>query len=400
MKTFTVKTRDKNGKLSVVTTQAENENAARSLVQKRDVLITSVKEVKSSLISLNTSNKAKPASILSLLRELRTIIEAGIPISEAMKMVEERPSDKALGAALKDVNAEVLRGKSLPDALALHSHVFEPALITTFRIGLSSGGLSGALVRYETDLNLRQELAKKFRKALAYPAFLLALLVFVLAILFLVILPNFVDLYSEFGADLPWATKALISVVDSFPIWAAGFCIVFAVTWLGTRALGATPKGRLWLDTAKLNIPLSGSILRDGQLAQISSSLSLLLFSGMPLKEAVQLVGAEFPNSVMKHKLTEIGTGLAAGQKFSDQLSSHTLLDGTALNLIKAGERTGSLDSMLHHVSKMYEQQLSDRVDFVTSLIEPALMVLVGGIIGVIVVVVYLPIFGVTNVIN
>ncbi len=400
MKTFRIKARDAAGRLVTETRKGLSGSHLRDELQKEGLLVSSLREQRGSVGEIVARNRVKPASILAMLRELRTIIEAGISVIEALGMVKNRPNDLQLSTALHDVTEDVRRGTALPDALRNRPDIFEPALATTFQIGMSSGGLAAALERYESDLAMRLELARKFRKAMAYPVFLLCLLVIVLVVLFLFILPNFVELYSEFGADLPASTQVLINTVETAPLWGGGLLAVMAAIWLGRKFAMQTDRGKLWLDRVSLQVPIFGRLRHEGHMAQIASGLSLLLYSGMPLKSALGLVRDNLPNSYLAGKLGEVENGVATGKRFSDLARDNGFFPGAGEGLIQAGERTGALDRMMHHVAKLHEQELSDRVDVVTSLIEPIMMVLVGGVIGVIVITVYLPIFGVSDVIQ
>ncbi|UWQ00400.1 type II secretion system F family protein [Aliiroseovarius crassostreae] len=404
MKSFEVTARDATGKEVVSTRQAPSKDRLRQTLLTEGLLVSCIREQRVWRFWRRTSGTRRKSlrenGILSLLRELRTILGAGLSVTEALSMVETRPNNAPLTQALRDINQEVRRGKPLAQAVRERPHMFEPALATTLQIGMSSGDLDMALERYETDLSTRIELRRKFRKAMTYPLFLLGLLAVVLVVLFTLILPNFVDLYSEFGAELPWATQFLIRAVETTPLWGGAIIAGTGLSWLGMNLLGRTTSGRRWLDQITLSFPLYGPLQREGYMVQLASGLSLLLHSGMPLKSAIDLMANTLPNTVLVAALHQIGAGLNTGRRFSDLCHENGLFTGAGEGLLRAGERTGALAQMLHHIARLHEQDLGDRVDVVTSLIEPVLMVLVGAVIGVIVIVVYLPIFGITNVIG
>jgi type II secretory pathway component PulF len=400
MKSFSVKARDSGGNVVDLNRQAVSEKELSSSLAKEGYFVTEVKSADRISWKDFSNRKVKSRSVFGMLRELRTILAAGIPVNEALLMVEKRPDDPVLSDALRKVNQEVRRGKSLPIAMGEHPEAFEPALAMTIEIGISSGGLVAALERYEADLTLRMELARKFRKAMVYPIFLLGLLVVVLAVLFIAILPNFVELYSEFDAELPLATQVLIRGVETAPIWGGALLASALFLWLILRITRGTKKGGYWLDAMALRIPVLGRMKLSGYMIQMASSLSLLLYSGMPLRSALSLVSENIDNQFLERKLVTIKEGMTSGKRFSELANDQGFFTGSGEGLLRAGERTGSLDHMLYHTAHLYEQELNDQVDFVTSLIEPGMMVIVGGLIGMIVIVVYLPIFGVTNVVQ
>jgi type IV pilus assembly protein PilC len=170
--------------------------------------------------------------------------------------------------------------------------------------------------------------------------------------------------------------------------------------WLGFRILKGTQKGGYWLDSMALRIPIFGQMRLSGYMIQMASSLSLLLYSGMTLRAGLNIMRENIDNRFLERKIAIMADGLSSGKRFSELTNEQGFFTGSGQGLLRAGERTGTLDQMLHHVAQLYEQDLNDRVDFVTSLIEPGMMVIVGGLIGMIVIVVYLPIFGVTDVVQ
>ena len=400
MKKFDITARDLSGKLVKMTWEGPSAGHMRQMAQSKNLLVTHVIEQSQPLSAHLFKRRISPKSILLLLREIGTIVGAGVPVTEALVMVQDRPDDPSLTTTLHEINEDIKRGKPLAEAFSLHPEVFEPALVTTFQIGMSSGELGPALARYQRDLSMRVELSRKFRKVMIYPLFLLGLLALVLVVLFIFILPNFVDLYAEFDAELPRPTQILIRMVETAPIWFTMAMGLWLGAWLTHRFAKQTFRGKRWLDRISFKIPIFGKLKNESQMAQIASSLSLLLQAGMPLKSAVNLVRSNFSDTFLIDQLAQIEIGLSSGKRFSELTKQNGLFLGPSQGLIEAGERTGALDQMLEQVAKLHEDVLNERVDFVTALVEPIMMVLVGGVIGIIVITVYLPIFGVTNVIE
>lgn len=400
MKSFSFSARDRRGRTVKDTRQAISKEQLETQLKSNGLLISSIKEEKRAFANHLPKKRVKLTEILVFLRELSTITAAGIPITEAISMIKERPASPGLSAALHSVDEDVRRGKPLPVAIAEHDQIFEAQLATTIQIGMASGNLTDALERYQRDLKMRAELARKFRKAMAYPLFLLGLLVVVLVVLFTLILPNFVNLYAEFGAELPRATQLLLRTVETAPLWIGILCAIALSLFALIKGLAKSTSGRLWLDQLRLKTPVFGKLHRLELLAHSASSLSLLLYSGMPLRSALNLLRTGLPNARFAQKIKLVEVGLEAGARFSTLSLQHDLFSGSGAGLIRAGERTGTLDNMLQHTANLYEQELNDQVDVVTSLIEPIMMVIIGGVIGLIVITVYLPIFGVSNVIQ
>lgn len=400
MQIFRYRVRNLNGEVTTGKREANSAAALSAVLAKEGYVVEQISGGSGMSLLALRSKGVRTRDMLNFLRELRVVEAAGININEALKMVEVRHGSQQLTTALKELNGEIRQGRSLWQAAELQPSVFEPELVMTFRIGVTSGQLAAALERYENDLTMRQDLAQKLRRAIAYPAFLVGLLAVVLVILFLFILPSFVSLYDDFDSELPWATQMLLNIVDAAPIWIT-VCILlgiaFALTWSQLRQRTG---GRRMTDQFVLRLPLFGPIVRDGTRGRAASSLALLLLSGMPLQSCLVVVAGSLQNSVFAERLKQAAQELKSGKNFSTIVKETDLFGTSSQSLIRAGEKTGALGGMLSHVSKLHQTELSHRVALVATLIEPLLMVVVGSIIGVIIVVVYLPIFGVTDVIQ
>ena len=349
---------------------------------------------------MGRSRNVKLGALMTFVREFRALIGAGMPVARALALLEARKDDQLLGAAVAAVRVRVERGEALDQAMASHPQVFDSLVRATVRAGNATGRLEEALDRLLGFLTLRHQLRRKINRALAYPVFLLVLLAVVLALLMLFVLPRFAELYEEFGADLPWMTQILMTAVRAAPVAIpVGLAAIFCFALLA-RAWASRPAARLGLDALKLRLPITGRIARDLGLVQISFMMSLLLRAGMPVREALDFAAASLPNRFQAQRLERVAAAVTSGRGIGDALSEQALYPDLSQSLLVAGEAAGDLDRLFGEVAKLHEDALEDRLARVIALIEPAMMLVVGIVLGAVIVAVYLPIFGISSVIE
>lgn len=346
------------------------------------------------------SRRVRPAALLAFVRELRHLLAAGLPATQALRILEARRDDPALAAAVGGMREKVERGLALDVAAAGHPGAFDSLFRASLRAGALTGRLPDTLARLERFLVLRAALRSRIRGAMTYPAFLLALLAVVVAILMLFVLPRFAELYAQFGEDLPLATRLLMGAAEAAP-WALPLAAAAAVTVaLAARRALARPTPRRWADRTILGLPVLGPVARHLQIVQSATMLSMLLAAGTPLREALGLAAGSVGNAVVADRLREAEAGVAHGRALSDCLEGGGLMPPGSLSLVRAGEAAGSLPEMLDAVATLHEQELEDRLGRLLALIEPAMMLLVGVVLGAVIITVYLPVFGISGVIR
>ena len=343
---------------------------------------------------------AKLSALMTFIRELRALVSAGIPVAQALAQVENRRDDAALAAAIMSTRTQVERGIALETAMSAHPLVFDALTRATVRAGTASGDLDTALDRLLAFLTIRHQLQRKIRQALVYPFFLLALLGVVLVVLMLFVLPGFADLYADFGADLPMPTQMLMSAVRIAPVAIPALLLgglgLITLVKLWLRA----PEARLFYDNLRLVLPVAGTVNRHFGLVQISFMMSMLLRSGSTLRDAVAMTADSLNNTHQRRLLVDVGAGINAGHALKDGLRSAGLYPELSQSLLAAGEQAGDLDRMFGEVAKLHEEALDEQLSRVIALIEPVMMLLVGGILGAVIISVYLPIFGISGVVE
>ncbi len=349
---------------------------------------------------LGRRSVVRPQAFLLLVQELVSLTRAGLPLAEVLALAADRPGEPALAQVLVRVLADVRSGQLLSQACAAHPEVFDGTFLTAVRTGEKTGELSAVLARYQEFLRRQVALRKKVAQAMAYPMFLLVALAVILGVMFAFVMPRFVSMYANFGAQLPLPTRWLLAVVEHFPIVALlAFALGAFLLW-GWRFLMARPAGRLYVDHWRLRLPVLAEATRTAALAQLARSLAMLLAGGTPLVEALRAVHESFPNRAYALRLAEVTARVTQGESLATAMRTAGVMPETALKMLQIGEASGSLDRMLAEMAQYYEEALEGRLARLMALIEPALVLLMGLMIGGIIIVMYLPIFNLAEVIR
>ena len=356
--------------------------------------------LKRSGFGLPSRKRIKPESFLLLNQEFTALLRAGLPIPEALRLAADRPDSPQLSQVLRQVEEAVRGGMSLSEACALHSEVFDGLYLAALRTGEKTGSLPQVLAKYQVNLRHRVELMRKVGHALAYPAFLLVTLLVILSVLFVFVLPRFVALYADFGAQLPAPTRALIGLVEMMPYVAPLLVLLGFGGWIFWLRLLRDEAMRIRIDIFKERMPLLGGIYQHTASAQLARTLGTLLSGGTTLVEAMQITAESLPNRYRARLLNEVRRQVMEGVSLAAAMASTRIMTSTAVKMIEVGEAGGGLEDMLTEVAVFHEEALSNSLTRMMSLIEPILMLLMGVFVGGIIIVMYLPIFYIVDVVK
>jgi type IV pilus assembly protein PilC len=345
-------------------------------------------------------NAVRPERFLLLVQELLSLMRAGLPLPEVLALAADRPGDPALGLVLSRVLSDVRAGMLLSQACAVHPDIFDGLFLAALRTGEKTGELPAVLARYQESLRRQVALRKKISQALAYPVFLLIALSVILGVMFAFVMPRFVSMYANFDAKLPAPTQWLLAAVANFPIIALASGVIGAATLFGWRSYSMNPTGRLQIDQWKLRAPLVGDAARTAAIAHLARSLATLLAGGTPLVEALRTVQESFPNRAFALRVADVAERVTQGESLAKAVRAAKLMPETAIKMLQVGEASGGLDRILAEVAQFYEDALESRLGRIMALIEPALVLLMGIMIGGIIIVMYLPIFNLAEVIR
>jgi type IV pilus assembly protein PilC len=377
---------------------AESEHGLRQELSVRGLLVQQI-QLAGGRASFRR-DRITPQQFALFNQEFMALMRAGLTVPDALALAGDRPESPALGRVLQRVLADVRNGMLLSQACALHPEAFDRLFIAGLRTAEKTGDLPGVLARHHSYMRHRLALRKKVSQALTYPMFLLVALAIILAVLFVFVLPRFVAMYADLGAELPWPTRVLMAIVQHMYLIGPLLVACIALTTWGLKKWTAAEQGRRRLHGWCDRLPWFGELLRISTASQLARSLSTLLAAGTPLVEAMRTVTQAIDNQLFLDRLEAATRQVSDGQSFAAAARATKLLPPLAARMVEVGEASGGLDSMLAEVALFYEEALDSRLTRVMSLLEPVLMLLMGVIIGGIIIVMYLPVFHVADIIQ
>ena len=326
-------------------------------------------------------------------QELLALIKSGLPILRVWDLLIDRAGHPGFRQVLREVKEDIRSGASASEALAKHSSYFPNLYVATIKAGEQSGNLSEVLQRYVAYLKLMIGLRQKMTKAISYPIFLIVIGVAVIGFLVAYVMPTFVSVYGETGKTLPWATQLLLQLVAHAEVWGLATMIALAGLILGMRSYYATAAGQLMIDRLILTLPLVGTIAVKHNTVQFTRTLGTILAGGTPIVDALQGARAAVSNRFISSRLAGAVEEIREGTTLADALERCQILPKLVIEMLSVGEETGALEAMLKDAAEFYESDLDTQLGQLTTWMEPALLLVMGVLVGGIVIVMYLPVF-------
>ena len=389
---------DRKGNKVKGKSMAANEAAVKADLRRQGVVPSRIRKQKKGMFSGGGS--ISPGDIAIFMRQLATMLAAGIPLVQSFEIVGTGHENAAMQKLILAIKSDVEGGSSLNEALAKHPLYFDDLVLNLVEAGEQAGALETLLDKIATYKEKTEALKKKIKKALTYPAAVLVVAFVVTTILLIFVIPAFEDLFKGFGADLPTFTRMVIDL--SVFVRAQGWIIAFGAG----MAIGAffyfkkrSRAMRHWLDRMSLKIPIIGGILQKAAIARYARTLSTMFAAGVPLVEALESVAGATGNIVYEVGVLQMRDEVATGQRLQQAMENTDLFPNMVIQMIAVGEESGSLDDMSAKVADFYEEDVDNAVDNLSSLLEPMIMAILGVLVGGLVVAMYLPIFKMGSVI-
>lgn len=337
------------------------------------------------------STRVPTGHLMVFNQELAALLKAGLPLLQSLDLVLERQSHPFLRKALLRVRAEVESGRSLSEAVAEFEGAFPPLYAPILMAGERSGNLEEVLERFVRYQRIVQDARKRVVSALVYPAVLVGLSLVLIGVMLVYVVPGFESFFNDLGADLPVITKVIMALSDlvvNYWIW--WLAALVGVITVGIR-LASGARGSVGLDHLKVRFPLLGPILHRFAISEFCRSLATLLAGGTPLVSALEVSVGAVSNSFIVRRLSPVPGEVSEGRAFHASLESTGVISDIALNMVKVGEATGELATMLNTVSDFLDDEIETRLQRVLSLVEPMMLVVMGVIIATLLIAVYLP---------
>ncbi|MGB9671128.1 MAG: type II secretion system F family protein [Halothiobacillaceae bacterium] len=391
--TFVWEGKDKTGKRIHGEVLAISEMQARNILRQQGTLPLKIKKKPKPLIG-GKGKPIKPADIATFTRQLATMLQAGMPLLQGLEIIAQSAELPAMAKLVNEIKDDVAGGISLGNALARHPLYFDKLYVSLVKAGEDAGALEAILERIAVYKEKTESLKKKIKKALFYPAAVLMVAFIVTAILLIFVIPQFKELFSGFGADLPAFTLMVISLSEIFQqYWWAIFGSLGAAVYAFFFFKKRSRKFNQALDRLVLRLPLIGPLTHKASVARFARTLSTMFAAGVPLVEAMGSVAGATGNHVYETAVLEMRDMTAQGQQMRLSMQQSGLFPMMVVQMVGIGEETGELDKMLSKVADIYEEEVDNMVDALSSLMEPMIMAFLGVVVGGLVIAMYLPIF-------
>jgi type IV pilus assembly protein PilC len=344
--------------------------------------------------ALPTFFRVRTSDLVLFSRQLSTFIRVGVPITDAIKLLQGASSSGAFRVALEDITDDLDAGEALSTAMGHHPTVFNQLYVDMVRAAEYSGTLDRVLSQIAAHLQRQDTAIKKLRSAMIYPAIIFALAVAVCTILIVFVLPNFVSIFHEFNAELPLPTRILLGVGLFAQTWRLQILIgLFGVIAMVAGFFSSKP-GHVFWDHAVLRLPVIGSIVTYSVIERFTRTLSTMLHAGIPISQTFDVATAASGNIRYKKSLDSVKQRMVTGDGFSAPLEATGLFAPMMIRMVRVGEETGTLDNSLEQIADFLSEEMDYKVRNMIALIEPTMVIIVGGAVGFVAVSVVLPMYG------
>ena len=393
-KAFIWEARTRTGEVKKGVMEAESEEAVHNKLKMQQLSPVVVKKQATQITLPTLGTGVKINDIVVFTRLFATMIDAGLPIVQCLEILSSQAENKRFGKILAQIRGSVEGGLTLSDAMKRFPKIFDQLFVNLVAAGEAGGILDTILQRLSVHLEKNQKLIRRVKGAMSYPIIVLCIAAVVVVVLLTKVIPVFEKMFKDFGGGkLPAPTQFVIDLSyamrNYLPYIVVGGILLFA----GWRAILRTRKGRLAWDAMTLKLPVLGNVLRKTVVARFTRTMGTLLSSGVPILDAMEIVGKTAGNTVVQDGIMFVRARISEGKDMSTPLMETGLMPPMVVQMISVGEQTGALDAMLTKIADFYEEEVDVAVASMTSMIEPLMMVFLGTVVGGLVIAMYLPIF-------
>lgn len=373
--------------------EAKNEEEARQKLMRRQIHVLQISKMKK-----RRAKKITQADIAVFTRQLSTMMKAGLPLMQAFDIVAKGHDNAAMTQMLMVVRADVEQGNSLATAFSKHPKYFDKFYVNLVGAGEAGGVLEALLDKLATYKEKTESIKKKVKSALTYPISIVVVAIVLILVMMMFVLPEFGKVYESMGAELPALTQFMMNLSDFFVSF--GWLVIIFLVGLVVGFIQwhkRSPKLQKRIDAWLLELPIFGDIVRKATIARWARTTATLFAAGVPLVEALDSVAGASGNAIYEEATNEIRAKVNQGISLTSGMQATNLFPNLVVQMASIGEESGSLDDMLNKTAEFYEEEVDTAVASLSSLMEPIIMVVLGGIVGVILVAMYLPLFNLGN---
>lgn len=375
--------------------EADDEAGVRVLLRRQGIQPTKIKKKPKDLFE-NVGflqPKIKEKDVVIFARQFATMINAGLPIIQCLDLLSAEEPNKKFKKIIQTIKADIEGGISLSESLAKYPDVFDELFVNLVAAGEAAGILDVILNRLSNYMEKAMKLKAKVKGAMTYPASVLVISIGVVVLLLYKVVPVFEDMFSGMGSALPAPTQFLVDASQFVQDYIIYIAVAFAVFVFIFRRYYKTERGRLTVDKYVLKSPVFGMLLKKVAVAKFSRTLSTMISSGVPILDGLEIVSKTAGNKVVENALMDTRKSISEGKTISEPLAASGIFPSMVVSMIGVGENTGALDEMLSKIADFYDDEVDAAVEALTALLEPFMMVFLGGIVGGMLIALYLPIF-------
>ncbi|MEK6776542.1 MAG: type II secretion system inner membrane protein GspF [bacterium] len=405
MPVYEYKALDRKGKAITGIVDADSSQEARGKLREQEVYITELSEsssvhVKDRSSSITLFTRISPIEVSIVIRQLSTLLNAGIPLVEALSAIIDQMDNKGLEKMLSQVRESVREGRSFADSLSPHTRAFSTLMINMIRSGESSGSLEIVLLRLADFLEQQVMTKRKVQSALIYPAVIVSIAFLILLFLMTYVVPSVTKIFADMKQTLPLPTAVLIAISSFIRSYWWLFLLLLVAAFTGIKAYIKTQEGRIHFDRFKLKMPIFGSIYRKIAISRFSRTLGTLLENGVPLLSSLDIVKNVVGNKILEMTIEEARTHIGEGSTIHEPLRRSGVFPPILIHMIHVGEKSGTLEQMLNKVADITDNEIDTTINTLTSLLEPLMIVGLALVVGFIVISILLPIFEINQLIH
>ena len=398
MPTFAYAGRTRGGETVTGERVADTMDAVVAALRREQVLVTQINPVKEKAAATKTTGPRRARgvdakSLAVFTRQFSVMIDAGLPLVQCLEILGTQEEDKNFAYVILATRGDVESGASLADAMKKHPKVFDPLFTNMIAAGEAGGILDTILKRLATYIEKAVKLKGQVKSAMIYPVAVIVIATLVVGVILWKVIPTFANLFAGLGAELPLPTRVVIGLSNALVRYGIFLIMGLAAAGYGFKSYYATPNGRRVVDAMVLKMPILGNLMRKIAVARFCRTLSTLLASGVSILEALDITAKTAGNAIVEEAIQTTRKSIERGETIAQPLKDTAVFPPMVVQMIGVGEATGALDTMLSKIADFYEEEVDVAVAGLLTLMEPLMIALLGGIVGGIVIAMYMPIF-------
>jgi type IV pilus assembly protein PilC len=394
---FEYTARNTSGQIQKGQLEVQSKDDVSAYLRKNRLILVSVREAPKQISFSFGGPRIKTRDIVIFTRQFATMINAGLPLVQSLNILAQQTENKSLREVTKAVVYDVESGNTLADAFSKHPKAFSDLYVNMVAAGEAGGILDTILLRLATFLEKNDALVRKVKGAMVYPGVIITVAGAAIAILLIFVIPTFQSMFASAGMELPLPTRIVIGMSNFLLGYWWAMILAVGAAIFAIRSYYATPSGRLQIDSGMLRAPVLGDLLRKSAVSRFTRTLGTLVSSGVSILEGLEITAKTAGNRVIHDAVMASRQSIAGGETIAAPLEKSKVFPPMVISMIAVGEQTGGLDEMLSKIADFYDEEVDVAVSALLSLMEPAMIVVLGVIVGGMVIAMYLPIFDMMN---